>query len=185
MQIDNPDELPYYVREGVQLVRVRFMPLEAGDEAYINAQWRNSVFFAVWQRLAQHEIAQPTSLKLVADAEQEKPILGLLRIGGGASMQVTYGKLNTQSVLETVPRFRYQSKEREYRGVGKVLVARLIVESILQGQGGNLVVSPRPQIIPFYRHLGFQQSRRNPRYFFIRAEAGMLLLQSVLVRSED
>ncbi len=185
MRIDNPDELPYYVLEGERPVRVRFAPLEAGDENYINAQWHLSIFFDVWQRLAQYEIAQPTSLKLVAVEKQDDSILGLLRMGDSASIQVTYGKLNTQSLLETAPHLRYQSREREYHGVGKALIARLIAESILRGQGGSLVVSPRPQVIPFYRHLGFQPLRRNPKQFFIRAEAGLLLLQSTLMGDEE
>ena len=179
MQIDNPDELPYYVLEGQRPVQVRFKPLEAEDEVYITDWWRSSIYFAVWQQVAQYEVAQPTSLKLIVADEQEKQILGLLRMGG-PSMQVSYGKLNTQSMLETAPRFRYRVQGRDYKGIGKVLVARLIAESVVHGKGGALIVTPRPQTYPFYRHLGFQPSSRDPNRFFVREGAGMQLLQSVL-----
>lgn len=185
MQIDNPDELPYYVLEGERPVRVWFTLLEAGDEDYINEWWKASIYFAVWQQVALHEVAQPTSLKLVVADEQETQILGLLRMGGGTSMQVTNGKRNTQSLLETAPRLRYASRQREYRGVGKVLVARLIAESIVRGKGGALIVTPRPQTYSFYRHLGFKPSSRDVNRFFVREGAGMQLLQSVLIGSQD
>ncbi len=185
MQIDNPDELPYYVLEGQRPVRVRFTPLEAEDEAYINDWWYASVYFAMWQHLAQYELSRQATLKLVAAEGQDTSILGLLRMASDTSVQVMYGKLNTKSVLETAPRFRYPVQSRDYRGIGKVLVARLIAESIRHGQEGALVVSPRKIVVPFYLHLGFRRSSRNPNRFFIQQESGRQLLQSVLQEGEN
>ena len=112
------------------------MPLEAGDETAINDVWRNSIYFAVWQQITQHEVGQRTSLKLVVAENQDKQILGLLRMGDNIAIRALSGKLNTQSVLETARCLRHLSKAREYQGIGKVLVPRLIAESIWQGQGG-------------------------------------------------
>ena len=116
---------------------------------------------------------------------QDDFIFGLLRMGVSLSARTVHGKLNTGSVLETAPHLRYHIRERRYQGVGKVLVARLIAESILRGYGGALIVSPRPQAIPFYLHLGFQPFSRDARRFYNRKETGSQLLQSVLLRSED
>jgi hypothetical protein len=67
----------------------------------------------------------------------------------------------------------------------KVMVARLIAESVLRNRGGELIVTPRPQAIPFYLHLGFQPMNRDPKLFFLREETGVQLLQSVLLGSRD
>ncbi len=50
----------------------------------------------------------------------KEPVLGLLRMGEDISVHATFGKLNTQSILETAPRLRYRVQEREYQGIGKV-----------------------------------------------------------------
>ena len=185
MQIDNPDELPYYVLEGERPVQVRFTPLESGDETYINDWGPTSVFFAMWQQAAQYDIARRTTLKLVAVEEQDNRILGLLRMGDDIQVRAIYGKLNTQSILETAPRLRYRVQEREYQGIGKVLVARLIAESVYKGHSGALIITPRPHVVGFYRHLGFRPLSRDPKRYFVQEKLGLQLLQSVLTGREN
>ena len=184
MRIDNADELPYYVMEGARPVQVRFVPLEAGDETAINDMWPGAIYFELWRHVALYNSARETTLKLVTTDGSDSQLLGLLKLGDGTPARSMAGKLNTQSVLETAPSLRYPAARR-YKGVGKILVARLIAESILQHFGGAHIVTPRPQTYPFYLHLGFQPVHRVPKLFFLRKEVGTQLLKSVLLESEE
>ncbi|GEM_PF-2113517 len=185
MRIDNPDTLPYFVMEAGQRVQVRFTTLEPDDEQHIAASWTGAVYFDLWLYDAHQAIMHQITRKLIAADGNTENILGLLRMGNAVSVRLTYRKLNTQSVLETAPHLHYRRAERAYHGIGKVLVARLIAESIVQGHGGALVVSPHTRAIPFYRHLGFHPYRRDQRRFSIEAVAGTRLLQSVLLGREE
>lgn len=181
MRIDNADTLPYFVMRAEQRVPVRFTMLEPEDERRIIDTWRGAVYFDLWQYDASQADAYQTTRKLIVADGSNDSILGLLRMGDSSSVLADPVKLNTQAVLETAPRSKYQRRAREFSGAGKVLIARLIAESILRGRNGGLVVTPRPQAIPFYQHLGFRQTRRNSRQFGIQAQYGMNLLESVLL----
>jgi hypothetical protein len=185
MRIDNPDVLPYYIMEKVLPVLVHFAPLEAGDDSHIATFWPDAIYFDLWHHVAQYDVTRQTTLKLIVVEGSDDRILGLVRMGSGVSARAASVGLNTQSVLETAPRLQFRIRQREYKGVGKVLVARLIAESVLRDRGGALIVTPRPQAIPFYLHLGFQPMNRDPKLFFLREETGVQLLQSVLLGSKD
>jgi len=171
--------------EAGQRVPVQFKTLETEDEQRITDSWEGSVYFDLWQYDARQADMHQTTRKLMMADGIDGSILGLLRMGSNISPLADAVKLNTQSVLETAPRSQYQRTGREFSGVGKVLIARLIAESILRGRNGALLVTPRPQSIPFYQHLGFRQVRRNSRKFGIRAEQGNVLLTSVLLWRQE
>lgn len=185
MRIDNPDNLPYFVMSDGQPLRIRFTPLEAEDARRIAEFWEGAVYFPLWQEVASHEANRQTTLKLIAANGSDDRILGLLRMGSRTSMYAASRGLNTFSVLEAAPRLQHRQSDRRIQGGGKVLVARLIAESVLCGSEGGLTVTPRRQIIPFYQHLGFQRQDRNPNLFSIPRDAGIQLLKSVLMEVEE
>lgn len=184
MRIDNPDQLPYYIIESGHAVQVRFAPLSVEDKAHLKEMWSGSVYAAVWQHLVEYEVTRRSTLKLVSRDDRDERIFGLLCIGTDVAVRALPGGVHMPSVLETAPQLRYQHEEaqREISGTGRVLVARLIAESVQRGHGGALIVSPRPQAIRFYRHLGFEPLNRDPKLFFIREEAAQQLLQDAVTR---
>lgn len=185
MRIDDPDNLPYFVLSGGQPLRVRFTPLEAEDAHRIAETWSGAIYFSVWEEVASDPATRQTTLKLIAADSSDDRILGLLRMASHVSMRFYSGGLKPLSVLETAPSFQHRRQDRRVTGAGKVLVARLIAESVLRGGEGKLIESLRPQSIPFYLHLGFQRDRRNPRLYVISREDGIDLLRSVLQQEEE
>lgn len=80
------------------------------------------------------------------------------------------------SLLEANPVYRYGSVQRRYRGIGRVLVARLVVESQLQGAQGRLFIRPVEESRPFYTRLGFLTVPRQP-YMRLRVQEAEILLR--------
>ena len=57
---------------------------------------------------------------------------------------------------QAAPANRARTVPRRYRGVGRVLIARLVAQSWVEGGRGKILVSPRPGTEPFYVGLGFR-----------------------------
>lgn len=153
---EQPENNIYFVTDAAeQQVKVCFETLTANDSATLEGDdWQGARFGDVWKEWAEHEVA----LKLTLCSGEVKPILGVLKPGTAAEI---YGGaiILRDSWLETAPVYRHDTEGRRYRGIGRILVARLIVESKKQGAGGHVLVSPTKDSIPFYRRLGFEESR--------------------------
>lgn len=173
----DPNTLPYFITEArtQRTVPVRFERLAAEDEAELNgAEWAEARFVDVWREF----IGEGRTLKLVCVEEQDRRIQGLVRIG-----EVTRadGSLK-RSLLETAPFNRQEAGEqRAYRGVGRVLVARLVVESYQQGGRGKVTVRAARGTAPFYRAIGFKDSPRWLDHLLLDEAEAAELLQAVLI----
>jgi len=148
----DPDQLPYFVTDSAGIhVPVRFEPLTSSDISELSGDdWAGAIFLEVWREYAAND--KPETLKLVT-AEGNLVILGLLNIG-----KVMDGvRAIKHNLLETAPVYRYRihSSAPSYRGVGTVLLARLIVESYNLGVGGAVRVRSHPKAEGFYSRIGF------------------------------
>jgi hypothetical protein len=178
--IGDPNSLPYFVKETLAggVVPVRFEPLAPYDEAELRGQrWSKAVFSEVWPKYVHIH----NTFKLVLVQETQKDILGLVHVG----RVMPASRFLKKSLLETVPSERYQALRSHYRGVGRVLIARLIVESYLQGGQGNVMVRPRPGTEPFYSALGFTPAPRLPRLYTLGAFEAETLLQRTLLETPE
>jgi hypothetical protein len=172
----DPNQLPYFVTRtrGGEQVRVRFERLTETDLQLPSGDaWVGAVFHSFWMSAA---VTALGALKLTAVSERGDPTLGLLLPGtikrSGAPLQ--------DSLLETAPRYRYRHGVREYRGVGRVLVARLVVESLLDGGQGAVRVRSRPEVQGFYACLGFRHLPGTRHVMVLEAARGAQLLAEVL-----
>jgi GNAT superfamily N-acetyltransferase len=151
------NRLPYVVHRATgEPVSVYFAPLDESDRAALLSEpWRSAVFAEVWPEF----IGYSRALKLVYDQE----ILGLLRLGEKPA-GVNFLREN---LLEARP-------ESELRGVGRVLVARLVAESYNRGAMGQVRVESHKNAVGFYQHLGFQANRTPSGYDLLREKAQAL-----------
>ena len=79
------------------------------------------------------------------------------------------GYLLERSLLETAPALRFRSGSvSPLRGVGRVLLARLVVESYNQSAGGGLYIVARPAANGFYDALGLLASPKSPGIYRLR-----------------
>ena len=130
-------------------ILVQFAPLTLADEAELRgADWQQAIFRDVWPNLTQDS----NTFKLVRVGGENACIQGLLRVG----RLIRTGGLLKKSLLETASFNRRGQDKRLYSGVGRVLVVRLVVESVLQGGQGRVAVSARRGTEAFYRGLGFR-----------------------------
>ncbi len=172
----DPNTLPYFITEtrtgGV--VPVRFEPLTPDDDAELKGdRWSAAVFKDVWPSYAHI----PNTFKLVCVQDAASDIHGLVHVG----KIMTASRFLKKSLLETAPSNQHQTSQPRYRGVGRVLIARLVVESYLQGGQGKVMVRPRPGTEPFYRALGFTPAPRLPRRYILDPAAAETLLQKTLL----
>lgn len=142
---------------------VRFDELTDSDlpELRDPDEWGKSRYSDAWQQYAAtYRSPDKTNLtlKLQFRFGPTRSILGLLYMGS-----LSAGHYLCNSLLETAPSCRggkNSMTSRPYGGIGTVLVARLVVESIMLG-GGRVRVSPAPpkREFPgagdFYVRLGF------------------------------
>ena len=167
----DPHTLPYFITE-VQTgdkVPVRFEPLALDDIVELQgAVWSRAVFASVWQ----HYAGDVRTYKLVCKEGGDRRIQGIVRIGSIAP----HGRLLKTSLLETASFNRKEHPARVFRGVGRVLVARLAVESILQGGQGRVVVRPREGTASFYLALSFIKNNS----YVLNATNAQMLLNSVI-----
>ena len=152
-------------------VNVCFEPLTENDAAVLKGEdWQTARFREVWKAFAEHAVAQ----KLTWCDGEEKPLLGLVHIGTVRKRDTEVRAL-CDSLLEAAPVYCFGAEGRRYRGIGRVLVARLVIASKELGAEGRLLVRPAPLSLPFYQTLGFREARI-PDYFRLgRREAGVLL----------
>ena len=158
--MDETDNRVYYVYDSIvgRDVQVRFEPLTDADRGHLNGpEWLGARFGDVWLESAGRGVA----LKLTLRDGSAKPVLGVVRLGIAPSTNGHKGALRS-SVLETAPAHRFGAVARRYRGVGRVLVARLIVESKAQCANGRILLRPARGSVTFYRSIGFLDSPMRP-----------------------
>jgi hypothetical protein len=158
----DPNVLPYFVTDSAgSRVMVAFAPLTAADKSELSGtDWLGSVFREAWMDFC----GVPPTLKLI-EREERAPILGLLRPGNVPEG----GYLLERSLLETAPALRFRSGSvSPLRGVGRVLLARLVVESYNQSAGGGLYIVVRPAANGFYDALGLLASPKSPGIYRLR-----------------
>jgi hypothetical protein len=145
----DPNDLPYFVSDRLgSRIEVCFQMLDESERERLRGpEWKGAVFHEVWPKL----IGDKKTLKLVRKEDPSNRIEGMIRLGDVLGP----GRHLRHSLLESAPPNRAGLAQRELFGVGRVLVARLIIESVLAGGTGRVLVHPRPGTEPFYRHLGF------------------------------
>lgn len=145
------DTLPFYITasQSGRTVPVRFAPLAPEDADELTSElWRQAVFSDVWPQF----IGDETTRKLVCTQNEDLRIQGLVRFGSVTRS----GGLLKHNLLEAAPFNQHNTSVQQYRGVGRVLVARLVAESVAQGGEGRVAVSPRRGTEPFYLAIGFK-----------------------------
>lgn len=154
-------------------INVYFESLTTEDTPILKGEdWQGARFGETWKALAEHDVAQ----KLTLQEGEEKPLLGMVYIGTVRKYN-GHNSVLRDNLLEVAPVYRYGEEGRSYRGIGRVLVARLIAASMELGAEGRLLVRPVPSSIPFYRKLGFQEARI-PHYFQLGIQEARDLLKS-------
>ena len=146
------NRLHYFVTNALTGERheVYFAPLLPEDEAELRgADWSRAVYRDVWPVY----VGDPKTIKLVCAGESTREILGIARIGEVEKRK----RFVWKSLLETAPSNRAGTQKREFEGVGRALVARLVAESYRAGGNGRVIVIPRPGSEKFYSKLGFRK----------------------------
>lgn len=176
----DPDTLPYFITEVQTKVAVPVMfqkTTEVDIAELYSPRWKNAVYTDVWLSYVREE----RTLKLVTEGEAGHQIHGIVRLGE----VLPGGKFLRNSLLETMPQNNYGAENRIYSGVGRVLVARLVVESILAQQQGGVIVSLGTSTPKhFYLALGFRKQSGSERRFALFANELRQLVQSVLRPSQ-
>ena len=164
-------------------VSTSFAPLEAADATEIGGVDWQGVYAAVWQRILEEESLRRCTLKLVCDGEEDRRIQGLLYLGERGSPL-----WSLECLLEAAPWNRYglPSERRQYQGVGKVLVARVVAEHLALGYRDPLLIDVAPRAVRFYERLGWVQPRQSarPNRYMLEIAKAEALLQSVLCVEE-
>lgn len=173
----DPNTLPYFITAAGtgRIVPVQFASLAASDTAELDgANWKEAVFRDVWPVY----VGDGQTLKLVCTNEADAAIQGLVRPG----QVIGNSGFLRKSLLESAPSNRHMTAIPQYRGVGRVLVARLIVESYRQGTGGRVQIVARPGSEGFYRALGLRESPRlaSVQTYFVTEDRAFALLKNVL-----
>ncbi len=137
--------------------------------------WRGGRFLEVWKEA----LGQNTALKLTLCEGEEKPLLGIVRLGTAPRLNGTVGALRG-SLLEAAPIHRHGKAGQRYRGIGEVLVARLVIESKIQGAEGPVRVRPIRGSEAFYKKLGFITAP-NSVYAILEVEKAEALLKLCLL----
>lgn len=161
LQNADPDNLPYFVLDSERnRIRVCFRQLDDGDvEALRGTDWRGAVFRDVWLSLA----GRIPMLKLVRSNDSADEILGLLKLG---KLDRPGGPLRF-SLLEVAPSDQATNAMRIIRGIGTVMIARLVAQSVTEGGSGKIIVVYRPGTAGFYKHIGFREVRHSPEQLAI------------------
>jgi hypothetical protein len=163
------NRLPYFIH-GVQgePIRVHFEPLIQSDrEALTQSPWLDAVYWESWPFF----VEEPKTLKLVRSDGENSEILGLLRLGE----KLPGTMLLMKNLLEANPKYRSSiGANREVRGIGKVLVSRLVAESYSLGAAGQVRVKAHHNAIKFYLGIGFKQTVLTHKYDLLRDPARIL-----------
>lgn len=167
----DPNTLPCFITSGQtgRIVPVHFESLTAADESELGTKaWREALFAQSWIDLTKREMG----FKLVCSKGRVKRILGVVSPG---RVEWIGGSLR-RSLLETMPHNQYGRLQRRYRGIGCVLVARLVAESYRQLGLGKVIVAPSPGKESFYLTLGFKDLPGTGKMLLDEREAANLLL---------
>jgi len=158
-----------------QPIAVRFESLSESDREELESpNWAGAKFREVWLQSLDCGTSgtSASALKLVTDAGEPSGILGLLFIG--VPRRAAYLK---GSLLESSPKFRYRGgRPRIVRSIGRVLVARLILESERRGKHGKVQVTPIAGSEDFYTRLGFSSRRRGSGDLFCEGEISLQIV---------
>lgn len=169
----DPNTLPYRLRRVAtgESGEVRFEPTTADDAEELRAEdWAKAKFAEVWPEFA--ELAG--TLKVVLAQGEDRRIQGILKVGRVPFRGFPLG----DSLLESAPWNQHGAEDREYRGIGRALVLRLVVESLRQGGGGSILVTAAPRSERFYEALGFVPGRQEaPDRFRLTQRRAMDLLR--------
>ncbi len=169
------DTLPYRVwSETNEPVAVRFaLPTESDREKLSVYPWNLAVYGPAWPDF----IGDSKTRKLISTDGDSPEILGMLRIG--EALPGHYYLL--RNLLEANPEYKYPKNlsSRRIRGIGRVLVARLVAESYNRGMEGRVQVRSHPGAVSFYKHLGFQENRLPFVYDLMKEEAEALFDLSI------
>ena len=180
MLASDPDTLPYFVIEvqTERIVSVTFKEVTEADAVNLeSAEWQNAVYRDNWLQYVRYEPFRPSIRKLVLMDEEDGAIQGIVRLG---EVEKRGGFLR-HSLLEAAPRNVHNALGRRYRGVGRVLVARLSVESYAAHQQGRLEITRGTSAPPkFYSDLGFSQRKPSKEQYLLLEREARNLLQSVL-----
>ena len=172
----DPDTLPYFVTDAQSgiAVPVAFQKVTEADAVELrSSEWQKATYADFWPECVRVE----RTLKLLAAGEENGTIQGMVRVG-----KVEAGSIFlSNSLLESAPQNNYDAPTRRYRGVGRVLVARLVVESYLAEQQGRVLISLGASTNKqFYPALGFVKQPHKDRIYRIFEIAAKELLQSAL-----
>jgi hypothetical protein len=157
----DPGELTFAVREVLtgREVLARFSELTPADgSALVSDGWSEREFSYAWRSWSN---IPGGALKAELLLSKNEGILG--------------------SLLATAPRHQYGSDLRLFAGIGRVLVARLVVGALKLGGTGALRVQVRPERRQFYSVLGFRSVLNSPRMLLSRDGAIKLLESAVVV----
>lgn len=171
----DPNHLPYFVTDsdGAK-IPVAFAPLTRADKSELSGEdWAGALFLDVWRHHAESE--EGRSVKLVRTGDPS-PIIGLMQLGRVLGSESYLRK----SLLETCPVFRYGLQTpSSLNGVGKVLVARLVLESYNQGASGAIFVLSHKNARRFYERIGFIRAPKVADGYHLPREAGETLFEKV------
>lgn len=167
------ENAPYFLFDTVvgEEIAVCFEPLTEADHPALESEdWRGARFLDVWKESIGHDIA----LKLTLCEGEDKSLFGILRLGNTLRTSGHAGALKG-SLLETAPVYRHSMTGRRYHGIGRVLVARLVMESKAQGAAGRLRIRAARDSEAFYEKLGFIRTRETAIFVLEANKAEELL----------
>ena len=172
------NRLPYVVEDRAgNPITVQFLPFLSGDQSIVaGSAWNGSAFQSSWVGLA----GAPRILKLVDPTALSSAIMGLLTLG-----DVTPGSTAIRNnMLETAPAYQYSNRTQSgvvtgIKGIGRVLVARLVAESYNQGGDGSVLVRPRPASVRFYVKIGFVAVGNVPGRYLLKSQQATHLFERV------
>jgi hypothetical protein len=154
-----------------EIVGLCFRPFGVEDIPKLTGpKWTPSVFGDWWMDTATNDLRRQHLLKLVRSGSPPSEVIeGLLYMEDGPEWP-------KNSILEAANSHRFGAIDRELIGVGRVLIARIVAESVGRGLQGGFFVEIASDATAFYETIGARVAGH--RAFFSRPVAA-LLYQSV------
>ena len=166
--------LPYFVFDKIQGsdAAVRFAPFTVSDQTELSGpSWASSLFSQTWAGFAGD--SQTLKLVKINDKVNDKgqDIDGIVRLGA-----VPLGSRGLRnSLLEAAPVHRFAPHSgRQLSGVGRVLLARLVVECYHSGGSGALFVRAHAGAVDFYKAMGCRQLKNSTEFLLPSSSAEAL-----------
>ena len=162
--------LPYFVFDKTHgnFVGVRFASFTVSDQTELGGpSWAGSLFSQTWAGFA----GDSQTLKLVKVNDKGQDIDGIVRLGA-----VPLGSRGLRnSLLEAAPVHRFAPHSgRQLSGVGRVLLARLVVECYHSGGSGALFVRAHAGAVDFYKAMGCRQLKNSTEFLLPSSSAEAL-----------